>query len=51
MRIPGSSQPIGLATPESLPVETLSVDAGVAQLVLPMFADGESFIVILTPAS
>lgn len=51
MRIPGSSQPIGLATPESLPVETLSVDAGVAQLVLPLFADGESFIVILTPAS
>ena len=50
-RIPGSSQPLGLATPESLPAETLPVDAGIVQLVLPMFEDGGAFIVVITPTS
>jgi hypothetical protein len=41
---------MGLATPENLPVETLPVDAGVVQLVLPMFEDGGAFVVVLTPS-
>jgi hypothetical protein len=48
--LPGESQPVLLSTPSSLPVETVPVAAGVAELELPRFEDGGACIVFATPA-
>jgi hypothetical protein len=48
--LPGESQPIHLPAPASLPVATVPVAAGVAELELPRFEDGGACLVIATPA-